>query len=408
MKALVSTIEPIDGGVPSMLNWVCKNLAGLNIEPVIAWYSPWRNQPNLSVPFYRLGTRVPRILSQTVFQQYNGYGIGAWLPELEFTHYLPTTSWRELIRSCHLHLAVSGNSMAATPFVLENIPFLAWIATPWEADRKNRIAAYSFQRKLIDYSITRPVTRKLERKILRSHYGSYLTLSSYTARELKKVSGRTIDDTMLLPVDRSVYFSNSLKTISWRIGFSGRYCDPRKNTKLLLEAIQILVRKQTEIELILVGDKRPADLLVEISKYQLEDRVKCYSHMDSYGLSELLQTFDVFVIPSHQEGLCISALEAMACGVPVVSTYCGGPEEFVIPGRTGTLVRSTPEDLAYAIYNICKNRDTRRKLSEGSLDWIIANATEDQSSKVFRRYLFKLGQRRGLQSHFSEDQYLNN
>lgn len=122
----------------------------------------------------------------------------------------------------------------------------------------------------------------------------------------------------------------------------------------------------------------------------------------------MLQTFDVFVIPSHQEGLCISALEAMACGVPVVSTYCGGPEEFVIPGRTGTLVRSTPEDLAYAIYNICKNRDTRRKLSEGSLDWIIANATEDQSSKVFRRYLFKLGQRRGLQSHFSEDQYLNN
>lgn len=408
MKALVSTIEPIDGGVPSMANWVCRKLSDLDIEPVIAWYSPWRNHPNLSVPCYRLCTRTPGIFSHTAFQQHNGYGIGAWLPELEFTHYLPSTNWRKLIKSCQLHLVVSGNPMATTPFVFENIPFLAWIATPWEADRRERIAMYSFQRKLIDYSLTRPVTRKLERRLLRSQCGSYLTLSTYTAKELERISGRKIDDTMLLPVDRSVYFRNNEKTIRWRIGFSGRYCDPRKNTRLLLEATQILVRKGTDIELILVGDKRPGDLLELISKYQLDDRVKCYSHMEPVELSELLQTFDVFIIPSHQEGLCISALEAMACGVPVVSTYCGGPEQFVIPGQTGTLVQSKPEALADAIHNICRNRNTRMKLSQGALDWVMANASEDRSARVFRRYLLRLAERNGLQSYFSEDQYLSN
>ena len=61
-----------------------------------------------------------------------------------------------------------------------------------------------------------------------------------------------------------------------------------------------------------------------------------------------MQRWDLFVIPSHQEGLCISALEAMACGVPVVSTRCGGPEDFVLPDRTGLLVPHQAPALAAA------------------------------------------------------------
>ena len=43
----------------------------------------------------------------------------------------------------------------------------------------------------------------------------------------------------------------------------------------------------------------------------------------------------MFIIPSHQEGLCITGLEAMATGSVVLSTNCLGPKDFVINNKTG-------------------------------------------------------------------------
>ena len=80
-------------------------------------------------------------------------------------------------------------------------------------------------------------------------------------------------------------------------------------------------------------------------------------------MRDCLQTLDVFILPSHQEGLCIAALEAMACGVPVVSTRCGGPEEFVVPDVTGYLVEAQPQEMARAVAAIISEPDLRSRLS---------------------------------------------
>ncbi len=96
-----------------------------------------------------------------------------------------------------------------------------------------------------------------------------------------------------------------------------------------------------------------------------------------------LQSFDVFVLPSHQEGLCISALEAMACGVPVVSTRCGGPEEFVIDGESGLLVDNDPEQMAHAIQTIVGDRALRTKLSEGAHRLIQSRYAIESAEGIF-------------------------
>jgi hypothetical protein len=46
-------------------------------------------------------------------------------------------------------------------------------------------------------------------------------------------------------------------------------------------------------------------------------------------ISELLSLSDIFIIPSNYESFCITGLEALACGLPVVSTKCYGPEEYL-------------------------------------------------------------------------------
>jgi glycosyltransferase involved in cell wall biosynthesis len=51
-----------------------------------------------------------------------------------------------------------------------------------------------------------------------------------------------------------------------------------------------------------------------------------------------LSAFDVFVMPSLFEGLCMAVLEALAAGVPVVATPVGGIPSSVVDGETGTLV----------------------------------------------------------------------
>lgn len=122
----------------------------------------------------------------------------------------------------------------------------------------------------------------------------------------------------------------------------------------------------------------------KLETYGLSSYVSCYQHMNPRELSFLLQTLDIFVIPSHQEGLCISALEAMACGIPVISTRCGGPEEYVIPLKTGYLVDFRPESLASAILEIGSDRELRSQLSERCRKWVEENASKDSSRRIFK------------------------
>jgi glycosyltransferase involved in cell wall biosynthesis len=391
LRALISTIEPIDGGVPTMTRCLSGLLEELGIEPVYGWYAPWSNHPDLSTPLPAvLRGRRPSQQRRMAYGDHEAHGLGSWLPELEFTHYLPRRAWRELIGSCQLHLAVTGNALSALPFAQLGLPFLAWVATPWEADRSNRVRGFNLPRRLLDRQLNSRVLRHLERRVLRAPAGRVLALSPYTAAALGAIAQRPMAGVLLMPIDPSVFHPDPTAVVPWRLGFAGRFGDPRKNVNLLLEATQRLSLQGLPVELHLAGERDLSTVQSRIRELGIEALVHGHGPLAPGPLAQLLRSLDVFVIPSHQEGLCIAGLEAMACGAPVVSTRCGGPEHFVIDDRTGQLVASDPTALAGAIATIASDRARRQRLASGALDWVRANASPEAARGIVRQQLAQL------------------
>ncbi|MDM7953662.1 MAG: glycosyltransferase [Cyanobium sp. CZS 25K] len=387
-RALISTIEPVDGGVPAMTAAVAGMLEELDIEPVFAWYAPWSTHRRLSVPLHAVASgRRPGQMERRVYGDHEGHGLGAWLPELEFTHYLPRRAWRQLIAGCDMHLSVTGNPLCAIPFARLRIPFLAWVATPWKDDRVDRVKRFSRPRRLLDRSLNGPVLRRLERQVLQAPRGRILALSGYTAAALEAIARRPMDGVMRMPVNPAIFHHAPDRLVPWRIGFAGRYGDPRKQITLLLEAVARLVAAGHPVQLVLAGEQDVHRLEGPLAAMGLEGRVQCHPCLGPSALAEVLQGLDLFVIPSHQEGLCIAALEAMACGVPVVSTRCGGPEDYVIEARTGQLVASEPTAMATAIAAICADRDRRERLSAGALAWVREQVSPEAARRTFVAHL---------------------
>jgi len=141
------------------------------------------------------------------------------------------------------------------------------------------------------------------------------------------------------------------------------------------------------VQLELAGEPEARFLQQRLTDLGIAERVRCHPYLPPAQLAQVLQGLDLFVIPSHQEGLCIAALEAMACGVPVVSTRCGGPEEFVLEGRTGQLVDAEPGAMAQAIQAICGDRVVQRRLGSGASAWVREHASPQSARRLFRREL---------------------
>jgi glycosyltransferase involved in cell wall biosynthesis len=95
------------------------------------------------------------------------------------------------------------------------------------------------------------------------------------------------------------------------------------------------------VRLVLAGDgPERAALEAKALSLGLMDRVTFLGHRDD--VADILPAFDVFCLPSLNEGLPRSLLEAQACGVPVVATSVGAVAEAVCP-ETGTLVEAGNE-----------------------------------------------------------------
>jgi glycosyltransferase involved in cell wall biosynthesis len=132
--------------------------------------------------------------------------------------------------------------------------------------------------------------------------------------------------------------------------------EKRKGLDLLVEAVRKM-RKGPEFCLAAIGRGLPREL----------DGVRSVSIdyvRDEETMSAMYSLADVFVIPSIQDNLPNTSLEALACGVPTVAFSVGGLVDVVRPGKTGALVApGDVEGLGDAIASLLSNDEERKKMA---------------------------------------------
>lgn len=182
------------------------------------------------------------------------------------------------------------------------------------------------------------------RKASNSVVGRYVTVSRDLRKWLENVIGIPEEKIYQIynGVDTNRFMPGKERDDSNRglvIGTVGRL-DPIKDQVTLLQAFAALLQRlpeaQVSPQLVIVGEGSARGIL---EKYAARNGITGYVKFvgASDDVSGLLRTFDVFVLPSLNEGISNTILEAMASGLPVLATNVGGNPELVDDGVTGSL-----------------------------------------------------------------------
>jgi glycosyltransferase involved in cell wall biosynthesis len=125
-------------------------------------------------------------------------------------------------------------------------------------------------------------------------------------------------------------------------------------------------------------------------KLGISDRVRFLGYLGEDEVIRELQTADLFVLPSFVEGLPVSAMEAMAVGVPVIATNIAGTSELIEHGKTGLLVRpSDAKALAEAVITMIENYSFRLRAAEFGRKKVIDEFDIENETKKLNEYLLQ-------------------
>jgi glycosyltransferase involved in cell wall biosynthesis len=196
-----------------------------------------------------------------------------------------------------------------------------------------------------------------------------LTVSTSSKRDIVEQYGIRPEQLVVVPIgaDHTHFRPRpEIARVPGRIMTTASADVPFKGLLPLVEAVAKLRTERPEVHLVVVGRLRnDSPVAVAIRRLGLTGHVRFESGVSDDRMVELYAEAAVAVVPSLYEGFSLPAVEAMACGVPLVTTTGGAlPEVVGTDGETGLLVApGDPSALALAIDRIFEDPDLGRRLS---------------------------------------------
>ncbi len=229
-----------------------------------------------------------------------------------------------------------------------------------------------------------------------------ISISEISAREMEKKFGVSEDNLEIIKNGVSKRFKPDLdvKDLKSKLGFeeedfiitySGRLAR-EKGVPDLIKAVSFLDNSQ--IKILLLGDGEIKDEIKNLSK-KLNVKTQFAGTVKHSDIPKYLNLSDLFVLPSYWEIQPLSCIEAMACGVPVISTEVGGIPEVVKDEKNGLLVKpGEPKNLAEAIERIRDDEELRDKLRKEGLEFAKERTWDKIVNQMEQTYQSLVNQKR--------------
>ena len=204
----------------------------------------------------------------------------------------------------------------------------------------------------------------------------WVTVSAFTAHEAQRLLGLPPDRIRVVPhaVDDSFRTRPAEATVAarrrgWlgaaagagtRVLLNVGTCVRRKNVEAAIGALRMLRAQGVDAHLVQIGGRFGAAHLAAIATGRLEPFVHQEPSVSEESLVAAYYAADVLVLPSTYEGFGVPAVEAMASGLPVVTSGAGGLAEAV--GDAALVVTPEPESLAEALARVLEDGALRDRL----------------------------------------------
>lgn len=298
----------------------------------------------------------------------------------------------------HSHYWMSGIAAASLSDGWAGLPIVHMFHTLGEM--KNRIARTDEEREGV-YRIEgeRQVLRRVDRVVVATIAELTQLRFLYKANAKKLVvipPGVDVSHFYPIPADEARAYIG-LKPEDRMILFVGRI-EPLKGVDTLLEAMSCLQMKESRpVHLAIIGGDpaaSPEDMNAEMARLKnlcevlgLDQSVVFLGVRDQDKLSYYYSAAEVVVMPSHYESFGMVALEAMACGTPVIASEVGGLGYLVRDGETGfTIPDQEPEALCEKLSWLLNDKELHATMSKRAVEYAQDYAWEKIAKQIVEVY----------------------
>jgi glycosyltransferase involved in cell wall biosynthesis len=264
--------------------------------------------------------------------------VGANAPELEWQRYLPREALTSVLREYDLVQVIAGTPPIGLSALGTGRPTCLFLATLSAAERVSRLARETGARKRWLTAMTALNTR-IERRVLQ-RVDHVFALTAYTRDLVRGIVPDSRVDVAPPGIDTDKFHPASTYAADGYILAVGRLGDPRKNIRMLFDAYARAKKSVPDLpRIVCAGQTLPSEAdRAHARSLGIFDRIELRENLSLDDLAVAYRGASSFVLTSDEEGLGIVIVEAMASGVPVIATRCGGPNSVVRDDESGYLV----------------------------------------------------------------------
>lgn len=169
-----------------------------------------------------------------------------------------------------------------------------------------------------------------------------------------------LNNAIKIPTENLYNNNSNCITVLGRLG-------TRKGTFDIIEATKKLVEKYPNIIVNLAGDGEIDKVNLEIKKYGLEKNINVLGWIDENKRTQLLKDTGIYILPSYNEGMPMSILEAMSYGIPVISTDVGSIPTVIKNDENGYIIKPGDIEKLYTLIDkLIQSSEIRLQMSSNN------------------------------------------